>query len=91
MQVAGGTVAEIFLRKCYGVEIVAWVSQVGKIHAPKELELQVGLPTVSRLMGFLAELERAFGTIVLCPLVSNDAWILLLGPRCLLSFCFLPS
>jgi chorismate synthase len=33
-RVAGGAVAEAFLRAAYGVEIVAWVSAVGDVEAP---------------------------------------------------------
>jgi len=35
--VAAGAIAEHYLRKAYGIEIVAFVSSVGKIHLPDSL------------------------------------------------------
>jgi chorismate synthase len=37
-RVAAGAVAQKWLREAYGVEIVAWVSSVGAVHAPRALE-----------------------------------------------------
>jgi chorismate synthase len=44
-RVAGGAVAEAFLRAAYGVQIVAWVSAVGDVEAP-----EVNADTVTRAM-----------------------------------------
>lgn len=36
-RVAAGAIAEHYLKKAYGIEIVAFVSSVGKIHLPDSL------------------------------------------------------
>ncbi|MDZ4200333.1 MAG: chorismate synthase, partial [Kiritimatiellia bacterium] len=41
-RVAAGTIAEIFLQKTWGVEIVAWVSSVGPLDAPDPDPLRLG-------------------------------------------------
>lgn len=59
-RVAAGAIAEKFLRETYGVEIVAWVSSVGDIHAP-----DVRGESVTR-----AEVDQ---TLIRCPDVNKAA------------------
>jgi len=42
-RVASGAIAEKWLRETFSTEIVAWVSSVGDIHAPKQLESDLSL------------------------------------------------
>jgi chorismate synthase len=44
-RVAAGAIAEKYLRQAYGVEIIAFVSSVGKIHIP---HVQIPKPSTSR-------------------------------------------